>query len=347
VAAMIEARLDERIYPVVKVATVVDALAAEGVSPDDALAGAHLSSSAIYSPATRVSLNQVIECYSNAARLSRDRRFAYRAGLRFHVSTYGMYGFAILSSTNFRQTMNFAVRYHQLAAPLAEITFAEADGLAVWTIDPIPHPRVDAALYKFLVELQFGIHLSLHRDVMGSSFLPRELRVTYPPPDDAQDYAEAFGCKVTFGQAHNELLFEAACLDRAPQLGNEITYSALKKLCDELLDDLRLRVGLVGKVREILLVNLLRPTSFEAVAEYLHMTTRTLRRKLRDEGVSFRQLVDELRMQVAIKYLRDTDLTIEEIAHALGFSDAANFRHAFRRWSKGAPLEFRDRLRAG
>src|SRR5208282_1309451 len=102
---MIKAGPDERIYPVAKIATIVDALAAEGVSPADALKGVHLSQSAISSPATRVSLNQVIECYCNAVRLSRDPRFACHAGLRFHVSTYGMYGFAILSSTDFRQAM--------------------------------------------------------------------------------------------------------------------------------------------------------------------------------------------------------------------------------------------------
>ena len=71
------------------------------------------------------------------------------------------------------------------------------------------------------------------------------------------------------------------------------------------------------------------------------MSPRTLRRKLEDEKTSFRVLLDELRMHVAIKYLRDTDLTIEAVAAALGFSDAANFRHAFRRWTKGSPQDFR------
>jgi AraC-like DNA-binding protein len=238
--------------------------------------------------------------------------------------------------------MNFAVKYHQLATPLADVSFREASDRGVWTIVPIPHPRVDAGLYKFLVELQFGIHVSLHRDIMGSSFVPRELQVTYSPPDDAQTYAKAFGCEVRFGRSENEFVYDAAWLDAKPTLGNEITYSAILKLCDEELEDLHLRIGIVGKVREVLLVNLMRPTSFDAVARYLHMATRTLRRKLAGENTSFRKLVDELRMHVAIRYLRDTDLTIEEIAYSLGFSDAANFRHAFRRWTKRAPLEFRD-----
>jgi AraC-like DNA-binding protein len=338
---MIKAGPDEKIYPVVKVAMIVDSLGAEGISPTDALDGVHISKSALSLPATRVSLNQVIECYHNAARLSRNPRFAYQAGLRVHVSTYGMYGFAILSSTNFRQTMRFAVKYHELATPLAEISFKEEGDRGEWTIVPIPHPRVDAPLYKFVVELQFGIHASLHRDVMGPSFAARELHVTYGPPGDPQTYPATFGCEFLFSQPENMFVFDASWLDGMATLGNEITYLEILKLCDEQMEDLQLRIGLAGKVRELLLVNLMRPTDFDSIANHLHMTTRTLRRKLHEEHTSFRKLVDELRMHVAIKYLRDTDLTIEDIAYALGFSDAANFRHAFRRWTSIAPLEFR------
>jgi AraC-like DNA-binding protein len=339
---MIKIAPNDKIYPVVKVAKIVDALAADGVSAEDALAETCLSKSALSSPAECVSLNQIIECYRNAVRLSPDPYFGFHAGLRFHVSSYAMYGFAILSSTDFRQTMYFAMKYHQLATPLTEISFKEEGGYGIWTITPLPHPRIDVRLYKFLVELQFGIHLSLHRDVMGSSFSARELHFTYSPPDDASNYPYIFGCNALFDQPENKLLFDAAWLDAKPNLGNEITYSMIVRLCDDLMEEFRLRIGLVGKVRKILLANLLRPTRFEDVARYLSMSPRTLRRKLREENMSFRRLVDELRRDMAIKYLRDTDLTIEDIAYALGFSDAANFRHAFRRWTKASPHQFRN-----
>src|SRR5262249_14592621 len=145
-----------------------------------------------------------------------------------------------------------------------------------------------------------------------------------------------------FNRPENQLVFDAAWLDRTPELGNEITYSAFERLCDSLMDELELRVGMAGKVREILLVNMIRPITFDTIAERLHTTTRTLRRKLIEENTSFRKLTDELRMQVAIKYLRDTNLTVSEIAHSLGFSDAAGFRGAFRRWTNRSPLDFRS-----
>lgn len=338
---MITVGPDERIYPVTKVATVAEALVSAGASMADALHGTQLSKTDIASPQTRVSLNQVIECYRNATRLSGDPGFAYQAGLRFHVSTYSMYGFAVLSSVDFRQTMKFAIEYHRLATPTASITFRENDGCGIWAVSPLPDLRVDGVLYRFLVEMQIGAHLSLHRDVMGAAFVPREIQLSYGAASDQDRYSALFGCNVLLGQAENQVRFDARWLDGTPQLGNDLTFSALTKLCDELLDDLDLHAGLAGKVRKLLLYNLAQPLDFEALANRLAMAPRTLRRRLQQENTSYRDLIDELRMRLAVKYLRDTQLTIEQIAVSLGFSETANFRHAFRRWTDQAPNEFR------
>ena len=166
----------EKVYPVHKIALVLDALAAEGMPTEDALKQIRLSKDAIASSTTRVSLNQVIDCYNYAASRVRDPSFAYRAGLRAHLSAYGMYGFAILSSMNYRQTMQFAVNYHLLATPLTIMQFSESDGCGIWHLNPISNTRIDSRLYKFIVEMQFGIILSLHRDVMGRRFQHENFR---------------------------------------------------------------------------------------------------------------------------------------------------------------------------
>jgi AraC-like DNA-binding protein len=338
---VIETGPDERIYPVAKLATIVEALVAEGVAPAAALKESKLAASAISGSQTRVSLNQIIQCCRNAIALSRDPFFAYRAGLRFHVSTQGMYGFAILSSTDFRKTIQFAIKYHRLATPLAEISFREENDRGIWFISPAPYPQVDAAVYKFLLDLQLGIHVSLHRDIMGPSFAPQEIHVTYRPSLDSRQYSNAFGCPVLFEQPENKLVFDAAWLSGSAELGNEITHAVVVRLCDGLLDEFQRRTGIAGKVRDALLVNLAGPPSFDAVAQYLKISARTLRRRLQEIDLSYRELVDELRMYVAIKYLRDTTMTIEDVADALGFGDAAGFRRAFRRWTRQSPDAFR------
>jgi AraC-like DNA-binding protein len=342
---MVEIDLDERVYPPNTIVTVVASLGREGVTESRALDGAGLSPRALRSPETRVSLSQRLRVYRNAVKWSRDPQFAYRTGQKVHVSTYGAYGFAILSSTSFRQGIDFAVRYQSLATPLVNISFCEEAGRGIWSLLPIAHPSIDSALSRFLTELHVSILVSLHRDSMGPSFAPLEIRLRFDCPGEAETYGAVFGCPVLFGQKENNIIFDSAWLERDAPLGNEIAHSEAVKACDDLSRRLQQRAGLTARVRQLLTVSRVGPMSSAAVAKRLHMAERTLRRKLAQEHTSLRKLVSELRMETAVKYLRDTDLSIREIAHALDFSDDASFRHAFTRRMKVAPQKFRDRLK--
>ena len=335
----------EKIYSVAKIATVVNSLEAEGVLPAAALKGLDLSADDLRSPETRVSLNQVIECYRNASRLSPDPYFGYHTGLRFHVSTYGMYGFAILSSTSFRKAAWFAEQYHQLETPVAKFTFSEDGDRALWKISPASLPNLDPALGRSIVEVQLGTAVSLHRDVMGFSFAPSQMRFTYGALHDRQADESAFGCPVLFDQSDNAMIFDRRWMDGSPELGNELTYLEAARLCDELLKRMQLKIGPVGEVREAVLHNLGRPVTVAAVSKRLGVPVRTLKRRLQQQGTSYREIVDEVRTEVAIKYLRETDLSIEDIAYSLGFSEVANFRRAFRRWTKETPNQFKTAAR--
>ncbi len=248
----------------------------------------------------------------------------------------------MLCSTDFRRTMDFSVRYHQLATPLATIAFEEHNPLATWTVEPLLHPRIDSRLYRFVTELQIATHISLHRDIMGESFRPNEIRLGYREARDFKIPTALAGCPVRFEQEANRIVFNTAFLDAVPRLGNRATYPSAIALCDAMLAELELRTGAAGRIRSVLLRDVADRPTLAAVAKLLKTTPRTLRRQLRSEDTSFRQLSDELRVHVALRYLRETQMTTEDIAFALGFSDAANFRHAFRRWTGRTPHEFRQ-----
>jgi AraC-like DNA-binding protein len=329
-------------FSAAKINAVVDALVAEGASPLDALKNTDVSLPDLNSPETRISRSQLIQCYRNAIALSRDPHLPYSIGSGVHLSAYGMYGYAMLCSTDFRKTMDFAVQYHQLATPLVTIAFEERDRLGTWTIEPLLHPEIDSRLYRFVTELQIATHISLHRDIMGESFQPHEIHLAYRPVSDFQIPSTVAGCQVKFQQEVNRIVFDSAFLDPAPKLGNRTTYPAALALCDELLASLALRTGAAGKIRSVLLRDLANQQTLPSVAKLLKTTPRTLRRQLRSQHTSFRQLSNELRVHFALRYLRETKMTTEDIGFALGFSDAANFRHAFRRWTGSTPHEFRQ-----
>jgi AraC-like DNA-binding protein len=307
------------------------------------LGNVNLTVDEVHSPKSRISLAELMTACKNAIRLSSDPHLPYRIGTSIHISAYGMYGFAILCCPDFRRAMAFAELYHALAAPLATIEFTEEDGTASWIIEPDARAATDPQLYRFITEMQIGIHLSLMRDIMGAAFTPDQISVAYPGARDFGLPADQIGCRLSFASPTNQIVFRSAWLDRAANLGNKTTYPAVVALCDNLLNDLKSRIGIAGEIRALLLRNIAHPPTLTAIAKLLDVSDRSLRRQLGEQGISFRGLLDELRMQIALKYLRTTRLANEDIALALGFSDAANFRRAFRRWTNKSPSEIRAR----
>jgi AraC-like DNA-binding protein len=333
--------LDERVYESTKLAALFDELVTQGHPANEILRNAALQVSEVHSPKTRISLAELMTACENAIRLSSDRHLPYRIGASIHISTYGMYGFAILCCPDFRDAMAFAWRYHLLAAPLATIEFREEKGFGSWTIEPNARAAIDPRLYRFITEMQIGIHISLMRDIMGAAFTPDHISLTYPEADDFRLPGDLIGCPIRFSNGFNRIVFRSHWLDQAARLGNKTTYPMIVALCDELLDELKLRVGIAGEIRALLLRDIANPPTLSDVAKLLNISDRSLRRQLRQQGISFRGLLDELRTHIALKYLHTTKLSNEDIALALGFSDAANFRRAFRRWTKKSPSEIR------
>jgi AraC-like DNA-binding protein len=333
--------LSERVYESTKLAALFDVLVGQNYPAGEVLKNLKLTADEVHSPKSKISVSDLMTACNNAIRLSSEPHLPYRIGASIHVSAYGMYGFAILCCPDFRRVMAFAEQYHALAAPLATIKFAEDEGLASWTIEPNAPAATDPQLYRFITEMQIGIHISLMRDVMGPAFAPHEIRLTYPGAGHLRLPRDQIGCDVRFASPTNQIVFQSTWLDQVANLGNKTTYPTIVALCDDLLDDLKLRVGTAGKIRALLLHDIANPPTFAAVAKSLNVNERSLRRQLQQQGLSFRGLLDELRMQIALKYLRTTRLANEEIALALGFSDAANFRRAFHRWTNKTPSEIR------
>jgi AraC-like DNA-binding protein len=335
--------LSERIYESTKLAALFDVLVDQGCPAGEILRNVNLTADEVHSPKSRISLAELMTACNNAIRLSRDPHLPYRIGTSIHISAYGMYGFAILCCPDFRQAMAFAKLYHALAAPLATIEFTEQDGCATWVIEPNARATADPQIYRFITEMQIGIHVSLMRDIMGAAFTPDQICVAYPEAHDFRLPADQIGCRISFASGTNQIMFQSAWLDQAANLGNRTTYPTVVALCDELLNDLKSRIGIAGEIRALLLRSITNPPTLATIAKLLEVSDRSLRRQLREQGMSFRGLLDELRMQIALKYLRTTKFSNEDIALALGFSDATNFRRAFRRWTNKSPSEIREK----
>jgi len=202
----------DKIYSTAKIAIMVDLLAEEGIPAERALAGVFLSSEQLRSPATRVSVAQVLQSCRNAIRLSRNSQLAYHASSKFRVSTYGIYGLIALSSPNFREAIAFATAYHQLATPLVQIDFREEERTAAWIVTSLPYLETDGPLYEFIIKLQMGAFLSLRRKMMGAAFKPAQVDYALVQPHSEGDETVFFDCPVRHGQPENRFA-RPACSD--------------------------------------------------------------------------------------------------------------------------------------
>jgi len=328
-------------YPPQKIAAVVAELTQQGVAAAAALEGSGLEESQLRDASTRVSYSQMDTVFRNALGLSRDPTIALRAGERMHVLALGVYGYALMSSSSQFDGVAYAQRYLGVTGPLTDTRIEVQGDTVVCSCEPLHWSDPAQDIYRFVVEFSLSTHLTVGRDMVGAMFNFDTVEVAHAAPAHAQACAVRFGCPVQFGRQRNRMTYAASWLERPVVLADPVSNAAACEACEKMLAELDRAGGIAGDVRRALLAQPGKFPSIEAMADRLSIHPRALRRRLEAEGTSYRDLLAEVRARLAIEYLRQTAMTNEEIASRLGYSDAANFRHAFARWTGKSPSEFR------
>jgi AraC-like DNA-binding protein len=264
------------------------------------------------------------------------------AGQRYQLTSYGIWGFALSSSSTLRAAIDVGLRHLGLTYALTAID--------VVTTAVTLHVRFDAGhlpagVRRFLVERDAAAVAVVADELLGDADVPVELRLRSTADDEVAP-ANVAGTPVVRGAVHDELTLPVAWLDRPLARADRRTAALAAAQCTELLTARRSRAGVAGEVRERLTRHLADPPSMAEVAAARYVTERTLRRQLASEGTSFRALRDEVRRTVACELLTGTGLSVTETARQVGFAEPASFVHAFRRWTGVAPGAYRDRAGA-
>lgn len=332
---------EARVFPPHKIATLVRACADEGLPAAAVLAGTGLAAATLEDPDTRTSIGQFVGACRNALRLGASPELPFRMGGAIRVSSYGLYGFAVLTARTARDAFRFAQRFHRLATPVFRLRLVDADGEAGWDFDDALRLEVDDPLRRFLVELQMSLHVSMGRDVWPAGARADGIEVRHARPAHHALYEPHLGCPVRFGASRDAIRFDPQLLDEAMPLANPLTESMVRRMCEQLLEEGGDAGGLAREVSERLAARPGRFPDFEETAAALGVAPRTLRRRLADEGTSYQRLLDGVRERLAKDYLAGTRMGAEDIAGALGFGDAAAFRKAFRKWTGRSPGAWR------
>ena len=170
----------------------------------------------------------------------------------------------------------------------------------------------------------------------------RAIDLAGQPDVSAQVIQEECGVKPTFAARSNRILVNRAGASQPFPGYDPVLTRMLEQQCQQRMDTVE-NSGIAGKVRQQLLGELGLGATLNDMASALALSSRSLRRKLEQEGTSYRDLVEEERRQLALQLLTSTTMKIEEVAAHLAYTDAGGFVRAFRRWQGCSPSEYRDK----
>jgi AraC-like DNA-binding protein len=257
------------------------------------------------------------------------------------ISRYGLLGYAMMSSATLEQAIQVAVKYHKMAGAMFELAFDVDGDEAVLRIEHLlPGGRVG----QYTVEELFARISRLIGFLLGRDHKPSRILLNYEAPEYAEKYLQCFRCPVIFDQP--------SCQYRFPrdELADSLaeTDANTARICEEsrrkLLNQIEVEDDIISRICNLLLSTPGEFPKLDAVASKLSLGARTLRRRLNELGTSYQHILDDVRRELAIEYLRTTNLTVQEIAEMLGYSEVTNFRRAFMRWVELSPYQYRKQL---
>jgi AraC-like DNA-binding protein len=313
-----------------------------GVSPGDLLEGVGLREEALTEPDARLPVPVLVRLIERARSLTGERALGVYLGLQTRVSAHGYLGFAAMTASTLREAIDLAVRF----APTRTTAFAlrlhvegAASGLLV-------EERADFGAARDAVLLSLMVGLAQVGNAITGRELPGRADFAFPEPDYWARVAGAVPT-VRFGQPANQLVFDAALLDLSLTMSDRASLRLAQEQCERSLGALGDGGQLVARVRGLVTKKDGGARPLEDAAAQLHMSPRTLKRRLAEQGVTYSALAEGERRERALLLLRSPELSLDEVADRVGYSDVANFTRAFRRWTGKTPASYRRELGGG
>jgi len=314
---------------------LVEVAQLHGASVATCLEGTSIPAAAIRDAEAAVAPEQELRLIRNImAALPQVEGLSLEVGLRYQLTDFGIWGYALFSSRSLRDALLLALRYLDLAAIFGELHFEESAGEARLRLD---YRKAPADVRQFLIERDTAAILKTQRLVDPRPAPPLRMQFEFPQPAYADRFREMFGKLPQFGAKATVFVLDPRSLDQPLPQANAATARMCEAECQRLLARRRARSGISARVRDIILRQPARAADMEVVAAELCMTSRTLRRHLADQGTSFRDLRDEVLMTLAEELIGTARMKLAEVAERLGYSDAAAFSHAFKRWKGVTP----------
>lgn len=310
-----------------------------GVKAESWFAGMRLNVQEIHDPQARVSYRQASEIIRRALPTLPIDGVGLAMGEKQNGGNFGLLGLAMKTAPTFGDAVQIGLEYQRNLGPLMDLDMQDRDDGSLAVVATAPEEAAD--LLPFLCEEMFASTLMLARELVGPEFRPLRLELGYAAPRYAARYADLFGCDVRFNQPQHAMVVDRRWLELPFASYNPVTSGQALALCRAQLTAMSLRGETTAAVERQLRPRLRDNPQMTDVATALHLSERTLRRQLAEEGTSFSAVHDRVRTERALELLQDAEMTIATVGSQIGFNDVREFRRAFKRWTGHTPSETR------
>lgn len=282
---------------------------------------------------------QEIVLVRNLCALTDEPDLGLTVGALYHVGVLGPVASVVMHSDTLGEAFRQAHRYEVLVGSFFQWVISSVGAQVALTL----RERIDLKDVRgFLCEREFAALRRILGDAVGPGFRFTRLQVAYPAPRHADAYAEAMGCPVEFNAAEHILRLDAAWLDTPLPLANPLARTVGERDCAKAIGRLRATGSMTERVIQEIVFRDAGIPDLDSLAGRLAMSPRTLRRRLREEGISYRDIVARLQLDESVRLLNTTTLAVADIAQKVGFDDLPNFYRAFRRWTGTTPGAYRE-----
>jgi AraC-like DNA-binding protein len=308
-----------------------------GVSPPAILRHAGLPMALFNQEKILVTTEELFALWRAIAEVSLDPAIGLKLGSEERVERYSPIAIAALYTRSFRDALQRLARYKQLTCP-EEISFVERNGECTvtykWLLAREHEPEV-------LIDLCFAGTVGIASRGTGQTINPRRIELKRPEAN-REMLEQHFQCPVKFNAEHNALVFNIEDIDRPFLTHNPELLAMVAPHLEAELQFQRKEQTLHDQVKTVLkrLLAGQRP-AMDHVARELRLSSRTLQRRLTEEGVTFKQLLEDARRELARHYLLHSSLELNETAYLLGYEDANSFFRAFQHWEGTSPGQWR------
>jgi AraC-like DNA-binding protein len=276
-----------------------------------------------------------------------DPLLGLHIGEKANFESIGIVGFTLQNSLNLSVALERGVYYNNLYSSMVEISLHKEPLLTKVVFEPAwffltayPHAARQS------VESSMSFLVTALRKLSGKNIAPLLASFGFATPDASYlpEYEKLFRSKMVFNEEQSSLLFTGKDLQAGVLSYNKELFTVLDEQADRLLKAYGNKLTYTEKVKhsaiKLLQSNFL---TIEQVAGELHLSVRTLQRKLKKEGSSFLGIIDEIHKEVALGYLKENHLSISQIAYLLGYAEASVFSRAFKRWTGSYPTEYKNK----